>query len=196
MEAGDAGLLSTGRTGSLVVVVGPSGAGKDSVLAVSRQHYSSCTDVHFVQRVITRDSNAGDEMHASVGEDEFISQSKAGAFSLTWQAHGLYYGVPAGITDRMRSGSTVILNGSRGALPEIRRLYPASHVAHLSVDPAILAARLASRGRESEAQIDQRMERQLNVSMREGHDVLISNNGELQDAVDRFIEFVQRIRHG
>jgi len=196
MEAGDTGFVSTSHSGSLVVVVGPSGAGKDSVLAASRQQLSGCGDVHFVQRVITRNSEAGDEMHASVSEDVFISQSQAGAFSITWQAHGLYYGVPAGIHDRITCGSTVILNGSRGALPDIRRMYPALHVAHLVVNQAILAGRLAARGRETHSQISQRMERQLTVSMREGHDIVIHNNGDLKDAADRFVEFIQRIRQG
>ena len=194
MEAGDACLLSTGRPACLITVVGSSGAGKDSVMAASQQRLADCADVHFVQRVITRDSDAGFESHTSVSVDQFLKQQHAGAFSLTWQAHGLHYGVPVDITNKVNSGITVVLNGSRQALQQTRHVYPSMRVVHLLVDPLILAARLASRGRENKNQIGQRLARQLPVDMRDNLDVEIHNNGELHEAVDAFVAFVNRVR--
>lgn len=177
-----------------MTVVGSSGAGKDSVMTASQQRLVDCADVHFVQRVITRDGSAGFESHTSVSADQFLKQQQAGAFSLTWQAHGLSYGVPVDMTDKIRRGNTVVLNGSRYALQQIRHVYPSMRVVHLVVDPKILADRLASRGRENKDQIEQRLARQLPVDIRENLDVVIHNNGELHEAVDEFVAFVNRVR--
>lgn len=40
--------------GIMVVVVGPSGAGKDTLMNLAARHFSGRADVHFTRRVITR----------------------------------------------------------------------------------------------------------------------------------------------
>ena len=52
-----------GQTGAIIVVVGPSGAGKDSVIGFVAQHFADRADIDFVRRVITRPSDAGGEDH-------------------------------------------------------------------------------------------------------------------------------------
>lgn len=182
--------------GCLIVVVGPSGAGKDSVLAASQQQLSNAGDVRFVQRVITRPSAAGFEDHTALDHKAFLAREEAGEFCVTWQAHGLYYGVPLYVSDWVSDGETVVLNGSRGALALIRRIFPTLRVAHLVVDDAILAQRLTERGRETADDIKQRLSRQVPVSMREKLDIVIHNNGTLIEAVDTFVAFVDGIRLG
>ncbi|MFK7854976.1 MAG: phosphonate metabolism protein/1,5-bisphosphokinase (PRPP-forming) PhnN [Granulosicoccus sp.] len=183
-------------SGCLIVVVGPSGAGKDSVLQASQRQLSHTQDVRFVQRVITREAADGYENHKALDHEAFIAREQAGDFCLTWQAHDLYYGVPLCVADWVNDGYTVILNGSRRALPSIQSVFPELRVVHLVVDDEILAQRLAARGRESATQIKQRLSRQAPVSAREKLDIVIHNNDSLADTVATFVAFIEGIRLG
>ena len=57
--------------GTLFLVVGPSGVGKDSLLDGARKKLVSYRWVSFPQRIITRPVDAGVEPHISVTELEF-----------------------------------------------------------------------------------------------------------------------------
>ena len=59
--------------GCLIAIVGPSGSGKDSLLAAVREHYADNQDVKVVQRVITRPSDAGHEPHQYLSNEDFIA---------------------------------------------------------------------------------------------------------------------------
>ena len=75
----------------LVLVVGPSGAGKDSLLNAARAAFADDPRIHFVRRVITRPADPGGEDHEPVNEAGFAARS----FALSWSAHGLSDGIPA-----------------------------------------------------------------------------------------------------
>ncbi|HEV7319876.1 MAG TPA: phosphonate metabolism protein/1,5-bisphosphokinase (PRPP-forming) PhnN [Ensifer sp.] len=180
--------------GALVVVVGPSGAGKDSVMGFAARHFADCHDVHFVRRVITRPSDAGSEVHESVSEDEFVGMQKDGAFAVFWDAHGLKYGIPSVVLDNVRSGMTAIVNGSRGALPAFREAFGDIAVVVVTAEAPVLAKRLAERGRESEEQVLRRLSRQApDVTSGPGVSI-IDNSGRLDIAGNRFVEVVERLR--
>jgi ribose 1,5-bisphosphokinase len=143
-------------SGALVAVVGPSGAGKDTLLAAL-----CAQDDRFVlaRRCITRPAEAGGEDHDAVSPAEFADLAAKGAFVMHWQAHGLHYGIPRGVLDRVAAGRMVLFNGSRAALPACRAACPALRVVMITAPQAVLAHRLAARGRESPAQIAARLDR-------------------------------------
>jgi len=112
-----------GRKGVFVAVVGPSGAGKDTVLKAAAGMLQAEAGVHFVRRVVTRAADAACEDHATLSPDDFIAARESGAFCLSWGAHGLFYGLPASIGDRLADGQTVVANLSRTALADAARRF-------------------------------------------------------------------------
>ena len=138
----------------LVLVVGPSGAGKDTLLALARQALADDPRFRFVRRIITRPADPGGEDHEAVSQQEFICRDLA----LSWHAHGLSYGIPADIANDLRRGTVVIASVSRSVIERAASLFP-THVLQVTAPPAILARRLAQRGRESPADIATRLSR-------------------------------------
>ncbi len=185
-------MMKVGETrGTLFVVVGPSGAGKDSVMGFAARHFAQRPDILFVRRVITRPSDAGSEVHESVSTAEFEEMQESGAFAVSWQAHGLSYGIPREIADKVESGMTAIVNGSRAALPAIRAAFGKVAVALVTADAPVLAKRLAQRGRENEEDVLRRLKRQV-PDVVAGPDItVIDNSGRLDIAGERFITLVE-----
>ncbi|MDQ7263055.1 phosphonate metabolism protein/1,5-bisphosphokinase (PRPP-forming) PhnN [Paracoccus sp. PS-1] len=129
----------------LVAVVGPSGAGKDTLMALA---CAARPDIRAARRVVTRPAEAGGEDFEPVTEAEFAARERAGAFALHWRAHGLGYGIPA---DALAGEGTLLINASRAVLAEAQARFPDLTVLLVTAPPEVLARRLAGRGRESGA---------------------------------------------
>jgi ribose 1,5-bisphosphokinase len=165
----------------LVLVVGPSGAGKDTLLGVARAALVGDPRFRFVRRVITRPAEADGEDHEPVSEEAFGMRS----FALQWQAHRLRYGIPVDITDDLSLGKVVVANVSRGVIAQAADRYPTS-VIEVTASPDILAQRLAARGRETADDVSRRLSR--TVAIPSGVRVYtIMNDGSVVEAADRFI---------
>ncbi len=89
---------------------------------------------------------------------EFLAARDHGAFALHWQAHGLHYGIPSSIEADLAAGRVVIANLSRAVLAEANMRYRL-RVIEITAPPAVLASRLASRGRETAEEIAERLAR-------------------------------------
>ncbi|MFN3509450.1 MAG: phosphonate metabolism protein/1,5-bisphosphokinase (PRPP-forming) PhnN [Allorhizobium sp.] len=140
----------TTEIGTLVVVVGPSGVGKDSLIDFARRHFDGRDDIRFARRSITRPSDAVGEDHHPVTPVAFEELSSSGAFSVSWHAHGLGYGISTDVLDDLAEGRTVVVNGSRSALASFRGAFPKLLVVNVTARADVLAKRLATRGRETE----------------------------------------------
>jgi ribose 1,5-bisphosphokinase len=175
-------------TGRLFTLVGPSGAGKDTVLAetVARR-----PDLHWVRRAITRPESAGGEPFEGVSDAEFARRDAAGAFALTWQAHGLSYGIPATVRDVLDAGRDAIFNGSRAIIPEARRVFPGLKVILLTARPETRAARLTARGRETADDIAARLAREVSGADDLAPFAIVENDGSIDAAVDRLLACLQ-----
>jgi phosphonate metabolism protein PhnN/1,5-bisphosphokinase (PRPP-forming) len=175
--------------GALFLVVGPSGAGKDSIIAGAARRFAGDPRIVFARRVITRAAEAGGEQHSAVSPGEFAALRDSGRLMLHWRAHGLDYGVPQELAEVLGGGRCVVANVSRSVVDEARRRFPPWVVVAISASPEVLAGRLASRGREDAAGVAERLRRSDAVSPVQA-DVVIENNGQLGDAVDRFVELL------
>lgn len=130
-------------TARLVAVVGPSGAGKDTLMAMA---CAALPDCRAARRVITRPTDVGGEDFDGVTDAAFAARAASGDFALHWRAHGLGYGIPMA---ELAGAGTVLFNASRGVLGQAQARFPGLLVIVVTAPPAVLAARLAARGREA-----------------------------------------------
>jgi len=142
-------------SGRLFAVVGPSGAGKDTLLA----GVCGPGGPHWVRRVITRPESAGGEPFEGVSKAEFARREAAGDFALVWRAHGLAYGIPRDGLAPLAEGRDVLFNGSRAAMAESLAAFPDLCAIHITAPGPVLATRLAARGREAAEEVAARLAR-------------------------------------
>src|SRR5690606_38401997 len=109
--------------GRLIYLMGPSGAGKDSLLQAARESLQAF-GCHLARRVITRSAESQGEDALGVTVNEFERLERAGAFALSWRANGLAYGIPREVDDWLAAGHDVLVNGSRAHLTAARQRYP------------------------------------------------------------------------
>jgi ribose 1,5-bisphosphokinase len=176
--------------GTMVVVVGPSGAGKDSVMAYAARHFAGEARMRFVRRVITRPADAGGEAHEAIDADGFRTRAAEGGFAVSWEAHGLSYGIPRETLDELEAGVTLVANGSRSALPAFADAYARLKVVVITARPDILAARLAARGRESAEGIAKRLDRAVPEIVVAADTIVIDNSGALEEAGEAFVSLL------
>jgi phosphonate metabolism protein PhnN/1,5-bisphosphokinase (PRPP-forming) len=178
------------RRGTLVLVVGPSGVGKDSIIAGAAEILRSEPRIVFARRLITRPQESGGEQHIAVSPAEFAKARDARRLLLHWRAHDLDYGLPAELTAQLDAGSCVVANASRGVVTGAReRLAPVLAVA-ITAPPDVVAARLAARGREDAAGIAMRLGR-ADAWPVDRAALTIANDGPLANAIERFVEVLR-----
>lgn len=173
----------------IVWLMGPSGSGKDSLLTALRQQENN--QLLVAHRYITRAADAGCENHIALSEKEFAQRQKQGLFALCWQAHRQSYAVGIELDIWLDSGLDVVVNGSRQHLAQARARYGAALVPiclHVSTD--VLRKRLEARGRETEQQIEQRLQRAALYAPDLDNCMILNNDGSLDESVSSFIHLI------
>jgi ribose 1,5-bisphosphokinase len=179
------------RDGVFVAVVGPSGAGKDTVIGYARALFAGNARLEFVRRVITRPSDAESEDHDTLADAAFVEAEADGAFAISWEAHGLRYGIPAEVDRSVGNGRVAVVNVSRAIIPALRDRYANLAVVEITASPEILAERLAMRGRESRGEVLARLARSANVALSGPGVVSIDNSGPREVAGERFADVLR-----
>ncbi len=145
-------------SGRLILVVGPSGAGKDTLIGLARAACADDRNIVFPRRVVTREASPAED-NEQVSLDAFRQAQAQGVFAMHWEAHGHCYALPRVIDDNIRAGCTVVANVSRTVVEAMRRAYADVTVVSITAPPEILAERLTSRARSSDGQIEHRLRR-------------------------------------
>jgi len=175
--------------GTLFYIVGASGVGKDSLIDTLRSRLPAHRFV-FARRTITRPETSVGEAHDACTEDAFAERAVRGEFLLWWAAHGLHYGFPVALADQLAAGRHVIANGSRGKAAELAQRVPRLVVIEIEAPPELIAARLASRGRESGDDIARRLTRASTAYPDTVNVVRVTNDSDLHTGAIRLIHAI------
>lgn len=179
--------------GNLVLVVGPSGAGKDSIIRGAQKIFANDARFVFPRRAITRRADLAAEDHDCVTDMGFALAVANGDFAVWWRAHGNSYGIPVSIDDDLRVGRTVVFNCSRAIVGDVQRQYRRVTVAGIEVSPDVLVERIVARGREPREQAIERVRRVV-PSLPAGTNAYpIRNDGLLDAAVVDFCDLLRRL---
>jgi len=181
--------------GVLVAVVGPSGVGKDSLLGHAKAALAEEAGFVFVRRLVTRGENAFED-HDTLDEAAFEKGVATGRFPVSWRAHGLGYALPIDTLDAVARGAVVICNFSRGAIDAARERFPAVRVVAISAPDAVLAARLAARGRESDEAIAARLAREAICASEIQPDLTIVNDRPIEQSGGELVAYLRSLRVG
>lgn len=149
------GVIGPGR---LILIVGPSGAGKDTLLGLAKAACADDPNVVFQRRVITRPASASED-NEEVGIEAFQQAVAHDDYAAHWEAHGHCYALPRAMDHELRAGHTVIANVSRTVVAAMRKTYGHVVVVAITAPPNVLAERLAMRARPSDGRIEQRLGR-------------------------------------
>ena len=162
--------------GRLVLVVGPSGAGKDTLLGLAKEACAEDCDISFPRRVITRAASASED-NEEASASEFAEALQRDQYAMHWEAHGNHYALLRTIDDEIRAGRTIVANVSRTVIATVRRAYADVVVVLITAPPNVLAERLAMRGRGSDGRIERRLSRKVDEA---APDFTIVNTGSVE----------------
>jgi ribose 1,5-bisphosphokinase len=182
----DTALIGPGR---FVLVVGPSGAGKDTLIAAAKTWCANNSRIVFPRRVVTRPTSTAED-HDSLTLDEFDAAVQNGAFAIWWQAHGLKYGIPRAADDDIRAGSTLVCNLSRSIVSEVRAHYARVETVLVTAPAEILAARLVNRSRATDGSLPQRIQRNAAFATFQA-DYVIENTVTPESAARALLDIIQ-----
>jgi ribose 1,5-bisphosphokinase len=186
-EAHDLSVETIGP-GRLILVVGPSGAGKDTLLGLAKAACADDGNIVFPRRVVTREASASED-NEQIAPEAFREALARGDFALHWEAHGHFYGLRHAIDDDIRVGRTVVINVSRTVIDAARRTYADVKVVSITAPPDVLAERIAMRARGSDGPSGQRLSRTVNETA--APDVTILNVGRPDDHARRLVRIVR-----
>jgi ribose 1,5-bisphosphokinase len=175
--------------GRFVVVVGPSGAGKDTLIGLARAACADDGNVVFPRRLVTREASAFED-NEQISLNAFRQARRRGDFAVHWEAHGHCYALPRAIDDDVRAGRTVVANVSRTVIDAIRRAYADVVVVSITAPSEILAERLAARSRSSDGQIENRLSRAIDGAAL-APDVTIANVGSVEDHACELVQVIK-----
>lgn len=179
--------MSERPPGMLVLVVGPSGVGKDTMITGARQALDADKRFSFVRRLVTRPTDLDLEDHLSIEPEEFRAAKKAGRLALTWEAHGLHYALPINVDTDLALGRIVIANVARHAVAEATAKYPTCRVIMISAEISLRAERLSRRGRETRDQITARLAREGAALPADVSPIVIDNSSSVSNGITAFV---------
>ena len=188
-------MAKAGGGGLLVLVVGPSGSGKDTMIAGGRRALAHESGFVFPRREITRAPGLGGEDYLAVSQATFARRRTAGNYSLDWQANDLAYGIPSTVDQELAAGRVVVINVSRTAIETARARYPSRvRIVFVTAPVPVLAARLRRRGREDAAEITERLAR-VEAYPVAGEDVAtLRTDRPVGQSIASFVELLRHFR--
>ncbi len=181
--------MSKTSKGTLFLIVGPSGVGKDTLLDGAKKKLSG-DRFHFSRRFITRPIDKGGEDHIPITERSFSKNKTKGTFFHTWQAHGFKYGINENITSLLASGVNVVVNVSRNEVQFFKSKLENVITIQISAPREIIEKRLRERGREIEKDINLRLNRIVEQPFAAEGYLEIINDDSVEAGVENLVDVI------
>ena len=182
--------------GRLIIVSGPSGSGKDTIL---KKVFARLPDIKFSISSITRPMREGEvegEKYNFVSREYFEDMIKNGMLLEYNNYIGNYYGTPRGPIDEViKNGGEIIIEVDVNGAANIKKLVD-SALSVFIMPPSIevLRERLSARGTDSNEVIEKRMQAALEeIACAKNYDYVVVND-DLQQAVEDFITIIKSDR--
>lgn len=180
-------------SGKLIVVSGPSGVGKSSVVGWIKQH----TDDVWVSISMTTRAKRPEEENGReyffVSKSEFDKTVQAGQM-LEWaEFAGNLYGTPAEpVREKLQAGINVILEIELQGARQVRNLFPDAILVFLKAPSwQTLVDRLTGRGTESQDVIEKRLEvAKIELAAESEFDISLTNN-EVETTALELLDFAR-----
>lgn len=177
--------------GVFVAIAGPSGVGKDTLINYARARLADRADIVFIRRVVTREADRQSEDHDTYAPEAFAAAVRARRFAIVWEAHGLQYGLPTRTDTEIAAGKVVVANISRGIIDALAERYADLKLVVVSAHPAVIAARLRARGRESDVDIARRLARRATEDRVRDGAFRLENSGPVEIAGERLTQMLR-----
>jgi ribose 1,5-bisphosphokinase len=175
--------------GRLILVVGPSGAGKDTLLGLAKAACAEDSGIVYPRRVITREASPSED-NEEVSTGTFEAALARNEYAMHWDAHGHRYALSRAIDDDIRAGRTVVANVSRTVISAMRRAYANVTVVSITAPTNVLAERLAMRGRASDGKVELRLHRTVDEATA-APDVTINNTSSADYHARQFVRIIK-----
>ena len=175
--------------GRLILVVGPSGAGKDTLLGLAKAACAEDSGIVYPRRVITREASSSED-NEEVSAGTFEAALARNEYAMHWDAHGHRYALSRAIDDDIRAGRTVVANVSRTVISAMRRAYANVTVVSITAPTNVLAERLAMRGRASDGKVELRLHRTVDEATA-APDVTINNTSSADYHARQFVRIIK-----
>ncbi len=183
--------------GRLVIVSGPSGAGKTTVVqrVFQRSGIPLATAVTATTRLPRAGERDGIDYHF-LSPEEFARRRKNGEFLETCEVFGkgVWYGTPRSeVESRLRTGSWVLLNIDVDGAAEVMSQFPDAISIFISPgDEAELERRLRHRGTDSEESIRRRLQRARYEMTQAGQYRHVVVNDDVERAADEISRILRK----
>lgn len=182
--------------GSLIIVSGPSGSGKDTVL---REVLKKMPDLDFSISSITRDMRVGEvegEKYNFISRETFEKMIADNAL-LEYNVYcGNYYGTPkAPVKNCINKGGDIILEVDVNGAENVRKNFKDCFSVFIAPPSfEVLKNRLTSRGTETQEVIEKRLaQAKSELSRINEYDYIVVND-DLSTAVEEFVEIIRTER--
>ena len=183
--------------GRLIIVSGPSGSGKDTIL---KKVFEKMPEIKFSISTITRPMREGEvegEKYHFVSREYFEEMIKNDLLLEYNNYVGNYYGTPkAPVDEAVENGGEIIIEVDINGARNIKK--KAENAVSVFIMPPsfeVLKSRLSGRGTDSAEVIEQRLHTALEeIAAAVEYDFIIVNDN-LDEAVEDFIAVIKADRH-